>query len=203
MPVRTPASALSPRVGALLSLLVAALVAGAGSPAHAHTELLASSPAAGESVPTGADQLSLSFAEEVLPGSGSVQVVAPDGADVTGGDAVAEGSLVRVPLSVSDLGEHTVRYRVVAADGHVVTGSFTFEVVAGGPGDRPWQAPAAFAPVADDEGSGTLTVLVWLCVSTSAAALLLLHRRRRFLHGPVPAVSPVQRARVDAAAWDE
>jgi len=125
----------SPRPGPRrrAAAVLAALVLGAGwpltltPPAHAHTDLLASSPAAGDVVSASTDRLILSFVQPVEPSSGTVTVVGPDGEDATAGDVDVQGALVQVPLHLRGTGAHTVAYRVVAADGHVVTGGLTFQ----------------------------------------------------------------------------
>lgn len=183
-----------PRGGVLAAVLVAILTAVPGVPASAHTELLASSPGAGEEVPLGVDELLLSFAQEVLPGSGSVQVEGPGDEDVTNGEVMAEDSLVRVPIAVQDTGTHTVGYRVVAADGHVVVGDFSFDVVAGAPGRRTAAALPAPAAGTATGPQGTSPRLLWGGYAVSlCAALLVLHAQRRRRRGatlvprPVPA----------------
>ncbi|MCW2736731.1 copper resistance CopC family protein [Nocardioides sp.] len=181
-----------PRGGVLAAVLVAVLAAGPGVPASAHAELLASSPGAGEAVPLGVDELLLSFAQEVLPGSGSVQVEGPGGEDVTSGEDVVEDSLVRVPIAVQDSGTHTVGYRVVAADGHVVVGDFSFDVVAGAPGRR--TAATLLAPAAGTATGpqGTSPRLLWGGYTVAlCAALLVLHAQRRRLRGATVAPRPV------------
>lgn len=148
-------------------------------PAHAHTDLLASSPAAGDVVPASTDRLILSFAQEVVPTSGHVTVVGPGGTDVTAGDVDVQGTLVEVPLELSASGSHTVTYRVVAADGHVATGDFTFAATGGAAlapaRDRPTGVEAAGQP-------GTPRPWWWSgAAGVVGAALVALHvaRRRR------------------------
>lgn len=155
---------------------VLGLVLTAG-PAHAHTDLLGSSPAAGEAVSVETDALMLSFAGEVVPGTAAVSVIGPDGREATHGPTVVDGALVRVGVRLAATGEHAVSYRVVAADGHVVTGGLRF-AVASGAGTAtvlPAVPPTEPAP----SGPGALPWLVGTVLLLALLAGLHTARRRR------------------------
>lgn len=163
----------------LLNTVLAALVVlGPAGPAAAHTDLLGSSPAGGSVVAPGTDELMLSFAQEVVPGSASVSVVGPDGQAAATGDARVEGALVRVGLRLTAPGAHAVSYRVVAGDGHVVTGGLTFTV---GDGTAARAAPLAVPPPApEDDGTGGTGVVPWTAgAGALVLALAALHGARR------------------------
>ena len=180
--------ALRPGARRRAAAVLAALVLGLGwsmtltPPAHAHTDLLASTPAAGDVVSTSTDRLILSFVQPVEPSSGTVTVVGPDGEDATAGDVDVQGALVQVPLHLRGTGPHTVAYRVVAADGHVVTGGLTFQA---GPdtADATLTRSTPTSPEAAAASAGSQDVpRPWLwsgAAAMLAAALVALHSARR------------------------
>lgn len=168
-------------LGVLLGLV---LVAG---PAHAHTDLLGSSPAAGEEVSADTEELMLSFADEVVPGTAAVSVVGPGGRQATQGTPTVDGALVRVGVRLAATGEHVVSYRVVAADGHVVTGDLRFAVTSSG-GSVPTVVPAVPRTDPDPAGPGPLP---WLAGTGALLALLAgLHTARRRRSGQWSAGTP-------------
>jgi methionine-rich copper-binding protein CopC len=115
-----------------LAVLLAALLlvaVGRGS-ADAHASLVSTSPEDGAQVATTPPSVSLTFSEDV--DSGDVAVAAPDGARVPTSEPRLSGPTVTADLEPSDQrGQFTVAYRVVAADGHPVTGQFTFTTTEG------------------------------------------------------------------------
>jgi methionine-rich copper-binding protein CopC len=114
------------RVLAVLACALAAVALGAG-PAAAHDELLGSLPAAGSTVDSAPDQVVLMFAEPAVAIGTMVAVTGPDGTKLAQGDAQLVGSTVVQALAPGrPAGTYTVDWRVTSADGHPVTGSFTF-----------------------------------------------------------------------------
>lgn len=109
-----------------------------GAPAVAHTELQARSPeqrAVLDAVPT---MVRLTFSEDL--GGGSLAVSA-SGRSVGAGAARVDGAEIVLDVAPgSPAGVWTVAYRVVSADGHPVTGQFTFTV-------KPERATATPRPV--------------------------------------------------------
>ncbi|WP_416986044.1 copper resistance CopC/CopD family protein [Streptomyces sp. T028] len=115
----------------LLAALVGALFTGA-APASAHAVLKSSDPREGAVLKTTPRQITVTFDEDVALVENSLRVLDPDNRPATAGDpehADGQGNTARVPL-VSGLGQgtYTVSWRVVSADGHPVTGAFTFSV---------------------------------------------------------------------------
>lgn len=124
---------------ALVRLAVVALViAGLTAPfptASAHALLTASDPAADASLNAGPGRVSATFSEELQPAFASMTVVGPDGNLWSSSDPEVRGAVVGVgvrPLGPS--GRYTVNYRVTSADGHVVSGSWSFTVTVPGTG---------------------------------------------------------------------
>ncbi|MGL5829702.1 MAG: copper resistance CopC family protein, partial [Angustibacter sp.] len=117
-------------------VLLFAVLAGA-SPAHAHEELLSSSPRNGSIV--GATQLlSLTFSNRILPTGYRLSLIGPKGPEPV--FPSISGTILRTsqPQSLS-AGDYQLLWRVVSEDGHPVSGNVTF-TVAGPDGDS--SAPA-------------------------------------------------------------
>lgn len=120
-PRPTPTSALI--VGVLAS--VAVLAATQAAPAWAHPGLMASEPEDGERVTDRLEAVRLEFDEpvDVL----EVRVTGPQGEPAPTGEATVDESVAIQPLDqLWRTGDHLVRYRVAAADGHTVDGEFSF-----------------------------------------------------------------------------
>ena len=120
----------------VLTVLVAALagvlgVAGAG-PAAAHDELVSTDPADGATVAAAPDQVTLTFTDKAIALGTEVKVTAPDGSVVSTGDPQLGPTTVAQPLAPArPAGTYTVVWRVTSADGHPVSGAFTFVASAG------------------------------------------------------------------------
>lgn len=168
-------------LGAVLLFLAGQLAWGAG-PAAAHADLLWSFPNQGATVPVPPGQVVLELAEPFDARLSQVVVTDPDGVqrDVTDVSVSRTGELVAtLAPGVGPLGSWRVDYRVVSADGHVVTGRIDFGV--GAPAE-------ASAPT-------TVSGTQWAVGLVGAVALLLLlvHLRRSYA---VTATDRVE-ARVD------
>jgi hypothetical protein len=131
-------------VAALLStVLVALLAVVTAAPAFAHTRLVSSTPVAGTPAEAPAEVV-LVFSDPVQPGLSAVSVTGSDGEEHVAGSPAAggDGATVTQPLRAPlEAGTYRVAYRVLAADGHPVTG--TFDVVATA---APTAAPATSGP---------------------------------------------------------
>jgi putative copper export protein/methionine-rich copper-binding protein CopC len=120
------------RVARRSVLLAAAFLMPAA--AHAHIRIDASSPAADEVLRVMPSHLRLLFSERIEARYTSVTLTAPDGERVLTGDVVFVGDsdreiTLRLP-SLTQPGTYTVRWRTAGADGHVLEGSYAFELAA-------------------------------------------------------------------------
>ncbi|WP_062525807.1 copper resistance CopC family protein [Demequina rhizosphaerae] len=115
-----------PRILAVLAALAGALVA-VGAPASAHTALVSSTPAEGETV-TELAEVSLEFTEQLLDIGNELAIEAPDGTRTAleVQEPVTETITAAVPDDALGAGENILRYRVVAGDGHPIEGDVTF-----------------------------------------------------------------------------
>lgn len=122
--------ALSPRTLALwlTTALAVAIVVAPANPAFAHSELLESTPAAGETLPEPPEQVELVFGENVQEQGGAIVVQAADGSRVDQANTFAtDANVATVQLAkTAPSGKYTVNYRVVSADGHIVNGTFSY-----------------------------------------------------------------------------
>jgi copper transport protein len=185
--------------------LAAALPAGLA----AHVVLEAAAPAPGAVIAEAPSQLRLRYSGMIEPAYTRVELRAPDGGDVALGALTfvagsdREFTLALPPLTLR--GTYTVQWRTAGADGHVLTGSYTFELA----GDTavvetaPDTVPAAVAPspmaghhVHEDvaAGAGLGDVLGrWL----HFAALTLLLGALTFRLALLPRVGGGEAARLD------
>lgn len=115
---------------ALLLVLI-----GWSSPAHAHTEMVASSPAQDDVVGIDTERLVLVFSDTLATGSSQVVVLDEAESDAVVGAPAVTGSTLEVPLELRSPGRHDVTYRVVSTDGHALVGDFRFTVGSGRSGD--------------------------------------------------------------------
>ncbi len=113
-------------LGALLGLL--GVLAAPAVPASAHAVLQRSDPARGSIVPQAPDRVTLVFSESVQLVPGRTQVLAPDGSRADEGDPTLDGGTMTIRLDAEARGTYLVSYRVVSADSHPVSGSFTYSV---------------------------------------------------------------------------
>ncbi|WP_344654759.1 copper resistance CopC/CopD family protein [Cryptosporangium japonicum] len=139
---------------ALVVALFALLAIGFGaSPAQAHATLEGTDPPTGSIVDPAPTVVTMNFSERVTPVKGRIKVIAPDGANVVQGEptTVNGGARVRIPLKsgLSD-GTYLVSYRVISADGHPVSGGYTFSS----------RVPSALGAKASEVNSGTASASV-------------------------------------------
>jgi methionine-rich copper-binding protein CopC len=114
----------------VIFLVIAILSLGIPS-AYAHSELVSSNPSASTYIEDLPEQIELEFNEELLNlGSGnSISIMSPSGEDLGMGETSTDGVRVtRLLNTTSELGSFEVKYRVASADGHILNGSFTFNL---------------------------------------------------------------------------
>jgi copper resistance protein C len=126
---RTPRFASHIRVGIGFLLTMAAIFAVA-IPAFAHTMLVSSDPADGAVLTSPPGAVTLVFDGIIQSDFAQVVVLDADGAHQERGEPQVDGATVSQPLSTLPEGLFNVSYRVVAGDGHPVTGTLSFTVAA-------------------------------------------------------------------------
>lgn len=114
-------------VGAVAGLLTLAV----GTTAGAHTELDSTEPADGETVAGPVDEVVVSFSDPVTLAGDAFRVLDPQQRELSPPSVSDDGAVYRLmfdpPLAGGPVG---VVYEVVAADGHVISGGFSFTVEA-------------------------------------------------------------------------
>ena len=135
------------RTAGVLLGAVFAVPLGAGH-AQAHTSLARTVPAAGATVVEPVDAVRLDFSRPVSSRQAQVLVTAPDGADLADGPVLTAGATVSQPLGrVAPAGSYLVSYRVLAQDGHPLTGQVAFVVAPAAAGRAGATGPAGQGPV--------------------------------------------------------
>lgn len=162
---------------AFIAILVAA-VALAGAPvASAHAARIATDPAENAAMATGPQRVSATFNEQMQPEFAAMTVVGPDGNLWSSGDPQVQGAVLSIGVRpLGPTGTYTVNYRVTSADGHPVSGSWTFRLTVAATGTP---GPSA-AKSAESAGGGGLPVWPFLLVGAViiGGAILWAARRR-------------------------
>jgi copper resistance protein C len=165
---------------AACAFAVAALLVWAASPAAAHARLLSATPAAGATTARAPAEVRLTFDGPPYDFGLGVVVLTAGGQHIESGRVRVDGNTVVQPLAVLPApGTYLVRWRVVSADGHPVSGQYAFAY-------EPDGATASVPPTVGASGSGGGTH-AWLLLGLAAAAvlgltaLLVLPGRRRRL----------------------
>ena len=161
----------------ILALSLVSLLSFLMPAALAHSELVSSNPSASANIEQLPEQIELEFNEELLNlGSGnSISIMTPSGEDIGMGDASTEGAKInRLLNTTSETGQFQVKYRVASADGHVLNGSYTFNLSEG------------IIPISENEnaadpesGSNLLVNSVIGIIGFGALLLIELARRSR------------------------
>ena len=133
----------------LLAGLGAGLLLGIPATAAAHTELRSSSPASGATLDATPATVVLTFNQAVQTEFAQVAVLDNAQAHLETGAASVVGENVTQAVMPLSAGPYTVSWRVVAADGHPVTGTFAFTVAA-----PPVVSPTS-TPIAETPNSAT------------------------------------------------
>jgi methionine-rich copper-binding protein CopC len=168
-------------VMALVAVVTAAL------PAFAHTSLVGSDPADGASLRSAPTAVTLTFDGPIQPDFAEVVVLDAAGMRYAQGEPQINDATVSQQLAPLSTGVFQVSYRVVAADGHPVTGTLSFSVdsVSASP-QTPSEAATAMPPTtavpsptavpgAPETASSEAGVSVpWALVSTGMVLLLAL-----------------------------
>jgi hypothetical protein len=157
-----------------MSLIVMA-VGGAGA-ASAHATRVATDPVENTELSQAPQKVSATFNETLQPQFAAMTVVGPDGNLWSAGDPQVTGAVVSVgvrPLGPS--GTYTVNYRVTSADGHVVSGSWSFRLTVASTGTP---GPSASATNPSGDGIPVWPFFVAAGVIVAAGAFWAVRRQR-------------------------
>lgn len=171
------------------------------APAQAHSALVSSDPADGQTITTPLDSVGLTFSEAPLTGLDAglrIEVRDAAGTDRASGDVTVDGTTMSRTVDLQD-GAYTVLWRYVSPDGHPVTGELGFTVAlpartaaptgSATPTSGPTETTATVeatrsaTPAASDAGSGAGGAALWLgagaVLVAGLVAVLAVARRRR------------------------
>lgn len=147
-------------VGALL--VIATLTAPLAS---AHATRISAEPQDSAVLATGPDRVSATFNERLQTTFAAMTVVGPDGNVWSTGEPTVQGAVVSIGLRpLGPAGTYTINYRVTSADGHVVSGSWSFRLAVPGTG-----TPGPPAAAGTDSG-GALPVWPFVVVAGALVA---------------------------------
>lgn len=117
------------------ALLLGAVLGALPAVAAAHVHLLSATPEPDARLETAPARVIITFDGELDPTGSRFTVSGAGGVEVGSGEVdltVADRNVLRGAVMISQPGVYTVEYVVVGSDGHLVTGSFTFEYRPGG-----------------------------------------------------------------------
>lgn len=118
-------------IGTLTGLLAVAAIGLTAAPAQAHNTLVSSTPAAGSVVTEQPGVFAVTTNDAILEAGGTsnaIQVRGPGAEALYYGDGcmTASGSTLTTGVQLGQPGEYTVVWQVVSADGHPISGEYTF-----------------------------------------------------------------------------
>ena len=172
------------RLGSIagLSVLAALLLVWAAAPASAHSVLLETSPVESSRVATAPSAVVLTFNEMPRGEYSDIHVVGPDNARRDSGHVKVLNDTVTEDLGgTRPAGTYVVDWRVISADGHPVSGQFSFTATSEA---SPLAArqPDTITAAADKKSSSStvlvVVVVVGLVVLAGVAVFFVLRRRQ-------------------------
>ncbi|MED5816442.1 copper resistance CopC family protein [Mycolicibacterium sp. 050232] len=164
-------------LAATLTGLILAASALVGAPAaSAHAVRIAADPAEHAALTTSPPQVSATFNEALQPAFANMTVVGPDHNLWSEGDPKVAGAVLSVGVRpLGPAGTYTVNYRVTSADGHVVSGSWSFDLTVAGTGTP---GPAASAPTQSGGGIAVWPFVLVAVVLIGGGAWWAVRRQR-------------------------
>lgn len=129
--------------------------------AGAHATRVSCDPAADAVLAAGPQRVSATFNEQLQTTFAAMTVVGPDGNVWSAGEPTVQGAVVGIALrALGPAGTYTVNYRVTSADGHVVSGAWSFRLTVPGAG-----TPGP--PAAGPDGGGALPIWPFVAVAVA------------------------------------
>ena len=152
----------------LVTAVMATLALIGAGPASAHAARIDAAPAPNAALDAGPERVTATFNEALQTSFAAMNVVGPDGNLWSAGAATVAGPEISVEMRpLGPVGTYTVNYRVTSADGHPVSGNWTFDLDVAGPG-TPGPPVASSAADGDTVGPG---LSAWPFVLIAAAVI--------------------------------
>lgn len=138
----------------MAAILTAAVLVVGAAPASAHDSLQSSDPAAGENLDAPPERVVLRFGSDPLEMGATVIVADAAGDDRVSAAPTVDGKEVSAPLGdgMGD-GYYQIRWRIVSADGAIVSGTVDFSV-GDVTGAEPVRLPSSSTPSTPSQASG-------------------------------------------------
>ena len=120
--------------------------------AHSHSAFVSATPTKNSTISNLPNEIRIQFNEDLLligdENPNKVELMNPNNEKISG-ESAAAGPFVFAPITNQDPipGEYRVNYRIASADGHVVSGTYTFTLAV----KKADKAPVTAEPVASDE----------------------------------------------------
>ncbi|OBH09596.1 copper resistance CopC family protein [Mycobacterium sp. E1747] len=145
--------------------------------ASAHAARVSTDPADNAVLATGPERVSATFNEQLQTTFAAMTVVGPDGNVWSAGDPAVRGAVVGIGVRpLGPAGTYTVNYRVTSADGHVVSGSWSFRLTVPGTG-TPRPSAAGGTAGGRDPGVPVWPFIVVAVALVAGGALWAVRRR--------------------------
>ena len=169
------------------AVLVFVLSLAGAAGASAHAVLTSSDPVENASLPINPERVSATFNEQMQAAFAAMTVIGPDGGQYSDGDVAVAGATLSVGVRPGGpAGAYTVNYRATSADGHVVSGAWSYTVtespsapaVSSAPATAPPAAtPTAVPPAPTDDGMPLWPFIIGASVIVAAGAIWAVRRR--------------------------
>ncbi|KAA9166762.1 copper resistance protein CopC [Amycolatopsis acidicola] len=146
-----------------LAFTVAAML-GMAAPASAHNVLISTDPGKGASLDTGPAKITLTFDAPVQGGNiNQISVVGPGNTQWAEGSVEISSNVISAGVRpLGPAGTYTVGYRILSADGHPVSGEYTFTLTKAGNGTPATANAATGASAESSDGSTGIPIWVWI-----------------------------------------
>ena len=166
----------------LTATLAAAVLATVGlaigaSPAWAHNVLSSTSPEDKASVAHTPSSVVLTFDEPAIAMGTKLVVTGPAGPVQVGAPQLVDNTVTQNLQPGAPAGAYTVEWRIISADGHPISGVFTFTAKAAGDGSG-GASSTGTSSTALPQGGGSALLLIAVAVVILAAGLVVFSRRR-------------------------
>ena len=161
----------------LIALFALATLLLSPTVAFAHAGVVTTAPVQDQVLMSMAREISIQFSEELLTienqDVNTISLTELDGPAIELENVTVDGAFLKAEIPIGDYapGTYEVNYRIVSADGHKVSDSFTFSL----------NAPAVTAtavPVEDGDGVIPLPIVAAIAIILIAGGFLLFRARK-------------------------